>query len=96
MITNNNNITEWAMLIEALLPLLLEECKTDLGLRHQMQREDKSMEECAKYVYNKAREIAKGQKCAVLSDQKTLELAIEYFTNTNEEDDERDTDNNAD
>lgn len=79
MITTNNKISEWSALVDPLLSMLIEECKTDNYLAKAMRKADKSMEACAETIYNEVKKSRSGQKCVCISDKEVVQLAKNYF-----------------
>lgn len=78
MITNSRPMSDISScMIGKLLNMLFKESNTNLALRNAMAREDKSMEECVKYIQDIA---SKSEALQGISDESALRLAVEYFT----------------
>ena len=77
--TAATSISQWSMLVDPLLGMLIDECKDDHYLAEAMRRSDKNMESCAEYIYKTIQSMKQGQKCVCLPDQEVIKLAKEYF-----------------
>lgn len=74
-----NNINKDKALIRIVTCLMKQE-----GMSEHYLKEEKNLEDMMKFIQNKAKEQAVNN-VAILEDEKVYELAITYFTQSNEE-----------
>ena len=64
---------------EPIIQYLLKRCNEDKGLCEDVCQEHKTWEKCFEYIYEKARELAKGQRQCAVRDDVVYEWAEDYY-----------------
>lgn len=68
-----------------IIDYLIKRIEEDEGLAKDVLKNQKSWEQCFKYIYEKARKMAGGQKAAAIIDETVFEWAEDYYRGTDKD-----------
>lgn len=68
-----------------IIDYLIKRVEEDEGLAEDVLKNQKSWEQCFKYIYEKARKMAGGQKAAAIIDETVFEWAEDYYRGTDKD-----------
>lgn len=68
-----------------IIDYLIKRIEEDEGLAEDVLKNQKSWKQCFKYIYEKARKMAGGQKAAAIIDETVFEWAEDYYRGTDKD-----------